>query len=118
MDNEGFIITVSNLGDAIEEGEKRGIPLEEMYVNTLSINKKERVVEIRRKTQDELDSMRKRNAEIDKQEAIRTARQNQPVRCPKCGSTQIQMVQRKWSLMTGFLTNKTDRVCVNCKHRW
>lgn len=40
------------------------------------------------------------------------------VRCPKCGSTQIQMVPRKWSLMTGFLTNKVDRVCVNCKHKF
>lgn len=37
------------------------------------------------------------------------------VKCPKCGSTQIQMVPRKWSLATGFLTNKVDRVCMNCK---
>ncbi len=40
------------------------------------------------------------------------------VHCPKCGSTQIQMVQRKWSLLTGFMTNKVDRVCVNCKHKF
>ena len=40
------------------------------------------------------------------------------VRCPKCGSTQIQMVKRKWSPLTGFLTNKVDRVCMNCKHKW
>lgn len=39
-------------------------------------------------------------------------------RCPKCGSTQIQIVPRKWSLLAGFATRKTDRVCVNCKHRW
>ena len=38
------------------------------------------------------------------------------VRCPKCGSTQITAVNRKWSPMTGFLTNKTDRFCLNCKH--
>lgn len=38
--------------------------------------------------------------------------------CPKCGSTNIQMVPRKWSLLTGFMTNKTDRVCVNCKHKF
>ena len=37
------------------------------------------------------------------------------VTCPKCGSTQIQIVPRKWSLMTGVITNKVDRVCVNCK---
>lgn len=40
------------------------------------------------------------------------------VRCPRCGSTQIQMVQRKWSWITGFMTNKVDRVCMNCKHKW
>lgn len=40
------------------------------------------------------------------------------VKCPKCGSTNIQIVPRKWSLLTGFLTNKTDRVCVNCKHKF
>lgn len=42
---------------------------------------------------------------------------NKP-RCPKCGSTNIQIVPRKWSLLTGFLTNKTDRVCVNCKNKF
>lgn len=40
------------------------------------------------------------------------------VKCPKCGSTQIQMLPRKWSFMTGFLTNKVDRVCVNCKYKF
>ena len=40
------------------------------------------------------------------------------VKCPWCGSTQIQMVPRKWSLLTGFLTNKVDRVCVNCKRKF
>lgn len=39
-------------------------------------------------------------------------------RCPRCGSHNIQIVQRKWSLLTGFLTNKVDRVCVNCKYRF
>ena len=38
--------------------------------------------------------------------------------CPKCGSTQIQIVPRKFSFLTGFATNKTDRVCVNCKYKW
>ena len=39
-------------------------------------------------------------------------------KCPKCGSTSIQIVPRKWSLLGGFATKKTDRVCVNCKHKW
>ena len=38
--------------------------------------------------------------------------------CPKCGSTQIQMVNRKWSATTGLLTNKVDRVCMNCKNKF
>lgn len=35
-------------------------------------------------------------------------------KCSYCGSTNIQVVRRKWSLMTGFMTNKTDRICANC----
>jgi rRNA maturation protein Nop10 len=40
------------------------------------------------------------------------------IKCPKCGSTQIQAVPRRWSLATGFLTNKVDRVCLNCKNKF
>lgn len=40
------------------------------------------------------------------------------VKCPKCNSTNIQIVPRRWSLLTGFMTNKTDRVCVNCKYKF
>lgn len=40
------------------------------------------------------------------------------VRCPRCNSTQIQMVPRKFSLLTGFATNKVDRMCVRCKNRF
>lgn len=40
------------------------------------------------------------------------------VRCPRCKSTQIQMVPRKFSLLTGFATNKIDRVCVRCQKRF
>lgn len=39
-------------------------------------------------------------------------------RCPKCGCTNIQVVPKKWSFFTGFMTNKTDRVCANCGHKW
>lgn len=42
---------------------------------------------------------------------------NIPV-CPKCGSTNIQVVPRKWSLLTGVFTNKIDRVCANCKSKF
>lgn len=38
--------------------------------------------------------------------------------CPNCKSTQVQLVTRKWSPLTGFLTNKVDRVCVSCKRKF
>lgn len=37
------------------------------------------------------------------------------VKCPYCGSTQIQLVPRKWSLLMGIMTNKVDRTCLNCQ---
>lgn len=40
------------------------------------------------------------------------------VRCPWCQSTEIQMVPRKFSLLTGFATNKVDRVCVKCGRKF
>ena len=40
------------------------------------------------------------------------------VRCPRCKSTQVQMVPRKFSLLTGFSTNKINRVCVRCQKRF
>lgn len=40
------------------------------------------------------------------------------VRCPKCGSTQVQLVAKKWSLLTGFFTNKVNRFCVACKAKF
>ena len=40
------------------------------------------------------------------------------IRCPRCKSTQIQMMPRKFSLLTGFATNKIDRMCVRCQKRF
>lgn len=40
------------------------------------------------------------------------------VRCPRCASTEIQLVPRKYSLLTGFATNKFDRMCVRCQKRF
>lgn len=39
-------------------------------------------------------------------------------KCPRCHSSNIQLVPRKFSIWTGFRTNKVDRMCVNCKHRF
>lgn len=38
--------------------------------------------------------------------------------CPKCGCTHIQVVPKKWSILTGIFTNKVDRVCLKCKHKF
>lgn len=40
------------------------------------------------------------------------------VRCPRCRSTEIQLVPKKYSLLTGFATNKFDRMCVRCQKRF
>lgn len=55
--------------------------------------------------------------QIEEQKSAKVSN-NDAVKCPKCGSTNIQIVSRKWSLLTGFMTNKNDRVCVNCKHKF
>lgn len=44
-------------------------------------------------------------------------RSNEP-KCPRCGSRNIQLVQKKFSIWTGYRTNAVDRICVNCKHKW
>ena len=41
------------------------------------------------------------------------------IKCPKCGSTQIQLMKRGWKITTGFLgSSKNERVCIACKHRF
>lgn len=55
---------------------------------------------------------------INKAKAEAILQSTSSPRCPKCGSSNFQMVNRKWSLLTGFFTNKVDRVCVNCKTRF
>ncbi len=40
------------------------------------------------------------------------------VRCPRCGCTSVQLIPKKWSILTGYRTNSVNRVCVNCKHRF
>lgn len=44
-------------------------------------------------------------------------RSNEP-HCPRCGSTHIELLQKKWSIWTGFRTSAVQRVCVNCKHKF
>ncbi len=37
------------------------------------------------------------------------------VKCPYCFSSEVQIIPRKFSLLTGFATNKFDRVCLRLK---
>lgn len=39
-------------------------------------------------------------------------------KCPRCHSSNIQLVQRKFSILTGFRSSKIDRVCVVCKYKF
>ena len=38
--------------------------------------------------------------------------------CPRCGSTEIQLVPRKYGLLTGFATSKCDRMCLRCMKKF
>ncbi len=40
------------------------------------------------------------------------------VRCPRCGSTQIQIVPKKFGILTGVLTPGYNRVCVRCQTKF
>lgn len=40
------------------------------------------------------------------------------VQCPYCFSSEVQIVPKKFSLLTGFATNQFDRVCLRCKRRF
>jgi hypothetical protein len=55
--------------------------------------------------------------EDDRKQAEQKKREEESriVKCPSCGSSQIQLIQRKWNILFGFFTNKVDRVCLNCK---
>lgn len=35
-------------------------------------------------------------------------------RCPKCGNTEFTPVRKRYSLLTGFLTNKVELICNKC----
>ena len=55
----------------------------------------------------------KKNIELEEKKA------NEPIRCPRCGSTQITTGQRGYSFLTGFLgSNKAVNRCAKCGHTW
>lgn len=42
---------------------------------------------------------------------------NNQKRCPKCGNTEFTPLRKKFSLLTGFATNKTELICNKCGAR-
>jgi DNA-directed RNA polymerase subunit RPC12/RpoP len=44
---------------------------------------------------------------------------DEPIRCPKCGSKQIHADQRGWNLAVGFLgSGKVVITCLRCGNRF
>lgn len=42
-----------------------------------------------------------------------------PIRCPRCGSTEYTLMNRGFSVLTGFLgSGKVKRVCNRCKREF
>lgn len=42
------------------------------------------------------------------------SQENNITRCPRCGGTAFTPLKKKFSILTGFATNKVDLVCNNC----
>lgn len=51
-------------------------------------------------------------------DAFKEVQETSKVKCPYCFSSEIQIIPRKFSLLTGFATNKFDRVCLRCKRKF
>lgn len=57
--------------------------------------------------------------EEKKAEQEEAERERNIVKCPKCGSTAIQTINRGYSLMTGFFGSGSPRnVCQKCGYKW
>ena len=70
------------------------------------------IIELATEHNQEIVPQTQQSNEIDEEE-------NNTVRCPKCGSTQITTGQRGYSLFSGFLgSNKTVNRCANCGYSW
>jgi DNA-directed RNA polymerase subunit RPC12/RpoP len=64
------------------------------------------------------DAYRARIVREEREEAFRKYNTTPAITCPYCGHDKFQMVARKWSVWTGLLTNKVDRVCERCKRKF
>ncbi|MCI8339859.1 MAG: zinc ribbon domain-containing protein [Lachnospiraceae bacterium] len=60
--------------------------------------------------------MTKLYAQYKTQSQMIQAANNNQLFCPKCGSTNIQIVQSRLDPQLRSYVSKYDRICVNCKH--
>lgn len=63
----------------------------------------------------------KRDPPQNEEEKIETQAHyyEEPIRCPKCSSTQITTGSRGYSIVTGFIgAGKTVNRCAKCGHKW
>ena len=51
-------------------------------------------------------------------DAFKESQEAPKVTCPYCFSSEVQLVPKKFSLLTGFATNGYNRVCVRCKRKF
>lgn len=51
-------------------------------------------------------------------DAFKEPQETPKVKCPYCFSSEVQIVPKRFSLLTGFATNKFERVCVRCKRKF
>lgn len=66
----------------------------------------------------DIEDARRQLKEVMPDSALLSDHTAPETRCPYCRSREIQLVPKKFSLLTGFATNRFDRVCVHCKKRF
>lgn len=69
--------------------------------------------------QEKWNAKLKANDEVDRIKQEAEEKEQNTVRCPKCGSTQIGVTNRGYSLLSGFIgSGSTRNVCQNCGYKW
>ena len=64
----------------------------------------------RQDTQKQINIKNQNNIHVDSEDRIM---------CPKCNSTQIELMKRGWKITTGFIgSSRNERVCMRCKHKF
>lgn len=66
----------------------------------------------------DVNDAKKQLKEVFPNSQLLQKRSQDTVSCPLCGCTNIQLIPRKYSLLTGFATNQVDRMCLRCKSRF